>query len=145
MANVGNIFLPDNLHYDKEEHLWLRFENEELTIGLDSMALEMVGELVNLDFIPIGTILSKGDTVCTLEAEKMVRPIKSPVRGTVTEHNSEVLARPLEANMDPYGKGWLVRICPEDWDRESANFVTGKEDVTTWLEVEVALYEAGQR
>jgi glycine cleavage system H protein len=145
MAIFGKYEFPEELFYDRTEHLWLRREGGEATLGLDSLAIDMVGELVHLDLAPEGARLVKGDLLGTVEAEKMVRPLKSPLAGTVTAQNEEALARPLCVGADPYAKGWLLRIRPESWDADSADLVTGERALSLWVEAEIALLKAGEK
>ncbi len=142
MANVGKYFFPGDLYYDKAEHLWLRPDGGELEVGMDALALDMVGELVHLDLAQVGTHVRQGDILGTVEAEKMVRPLKAPVAGVVTALNESVLARPLDVNDNPYQSGWLLRLRPDAWDGESSSLLTGEDAVSHWLEQEVAQLEA---
>ncbi len=39
--------------------------------------------------------------------------------------NDDVRRNPALLNEDPYGKGWLVRLRPSNWEADAALLVTG--------------------
>ncbi|MCG8544261.1 MAG: glycine cleavage system protein H, partial [Alphaproteobacteria bacterium] len=61
----------------------------------------------------------------TIESGKWVGPAKSAAAGEVVEINEDVVATPTLANDDPYEKGWLVILRPDDWDSVKGGLVPG--------------------
>jgi glycine cleavage system H protein len=49
-----------------------------------------------------------------------------PISGTVTKINESLEDEPECVNSDPYGKGWLVKISPEDPDNRKS-LISSKE------------------
>ena len=43
MAQVEDIFLPDELYYDRKEHLWARLEEGRVRVGLDMFGQKAAG------------------------------------------------------------------------------------------------------
>jgi len=44
MSNPNYLF-PQDLYYDNATHTWARYENGVVTIGLDSLGLESLGDM----------------------------------------------------------------------------------------------------
>ena len=134
---------PEGLWYDPREHLWLRpgeadrRGEREVTIGVDAIGVEALGEVVYVQLLDPVQPARRGQAVGSLEAEKMVRPLVAPLSGTVTAVNGELLAAPRLLNSDPYGRGWLFRISAEAWDVESRDLLSAPDAVEAWVRAEV--------
>ncbi len=139
MVTVDNFEFPDDLKYDMREHLWLRADGDKLVVGLDSLSVEALGNVVHLEIADVGTPVALGDDVGSLEAEKMVSSIVAPISGVVVEINEETVASPGIIVDDPYGDGWLFSIEPDDPDGEG-DLVEGTDAIQDWAETEVARY-----
>lgn len=139
MARVDAYHFPPELWYDSREHLWLRVDDgpSTVTIGLDEMAQEALGEVVYADLAAVGQEIRRGDALGSLEAEKMIRPVLSPLSGTVVDVNDAVLAAPRLLNSDPYGGGWLVTIRASRWAAERGELLHGDDAVTAWARAEL--------
>ena len=138
---------PEGLWYDPREHLWIRpGEDEgpagrEATVGVDAIGADALGDVVYVQLLDAGSRVSRGQTIGSLEAEKMVRPLIAAVSGTLVAVNDELLAAPRLLNVDPYGAGWLVRIRAEAWTAESGALLSAPEAVTAWVRAELAAHE----
>jgi len=55
----------------------------------------------------------------------------------VVEVNDEIMDNPGLLNSDPYGKGWIVLVEPDNLDADLANLAHGA-DLQSWLESSVA-------
>ena len=60
-----------------------------------------------------------------MESGKWVGPAKVAAGGTVVEVNEALVATPSIANEDPYGRGWLLILKPEDWAAVKPTLVPG--------------------
>ncbi|GAG37516.1 unnamed protein product, partial [marine sediment metagenome] len=74
------------------------------------------------------------------ESGKWVGPLKTPLTGEITELNDDVLKTPSIINDDPYGKGWIAVLTPENLDVEIGDLIKGsdKEALEAWLNEEKA-------
>ncbi|MFQ5827812.1 MAG: glycine cleavage system protein H [Candidatus Methylomirabilia bacterium] len=144
MARIDGYDFPDDLWYDPKEHLWIRPAEAEdswlLTVGVDAIGQEALGELVYVQLMEAGRVVGRGDAVGALEAEKMVRPVLAPVSGTLAEVNEAVLAAPRLLNQDPYRQGWLLRVRARDWEAERGDLLHGGETVGAWIRAEIKAY-----
>jgi glycine cleavage system H protein len=140
MASIDNYTLPDDLYYHRDSHLWLRVQNGQVTIGLDVLGQESMGDIAYVSFEPVGTRAQSGDPVGSMEAAKMVAPFLAPVSGIIVKRN-EVLARtPHLINEHPYDEGWLLVLEPTRWAEESKALLSGAHDVQAFLEEELKRY-----
>jgi glycine cleavage system H protein len=140
MAQVKEFFLPDDLYYDRKEHIWARREEDGVRVGLDAFGACAAGTVAYIKLLPPGRKVQKGRPFGSLEAGKYVGPLRAPIGGTIAETNREVLGSPKTVNVDHYEKGWFVVIVPASVDEDLADLVHGA-DVRPWLEEEVREYE----
>jgi glycine cleavage system H protein len=82
--------VPDELLYS-EEHLWVGWTDDEVTIGLTAYGQQELG---------------------TIEAEEAVSELFAPIGGVVVDINLLLAKDPTLVNTDPYGEGWLLRLRP---------------------------------
>lgn len=141
MAQVDAFDLPDELYYDRKEHLWARLEDGKVRVGLDQFGQKMAGTVAYLKLLPAGRTVLKGRSFGSLEAGKYIGPLKAPVSGRLVEVNDAVLVNPHLVNTDPYGEAWFVVIEPSSLSTDLADLAHGP-DVLPWLEEEVKDYHA---
>ena len=115
---------PSELYYESQARLWVRVEGETATIGLTELALEAFGDIVYISTIKAGKPVERGQAIGSIEAAKMVDDLVAPVSGEIIAFNDEVQRNPGLINADPYG-GWLVRVKPSAWGRDSADLIHG--------------------
>ena len=122
-------------------HLWIK-ENDsgQVTVGMDDLGLDSLGEMAYLTLPDVGTPVEMGKAMGTMEAAKMTGEIYAPVTGFVVEKNDAVLQNPLLVNEEPYDNGWLVKIEPTNWEDESAGMVTGNY-LSAWIDAEIERFE----
>jgi len=145
MARIEGYEFPDDLWYDPREHLWLRparqGETWLVTVGIDAVGQDALGEVVYVQLIEAGRTVARGDAVGSIEAEKMVRPVLASVSGTLVEVNGALLAAPRLLNRNPYGEGWLLRIQAANWEGERGDLLRGEDVVTAWIRAELQAYK----
>ena len=142
MAQVENVYLPDDRFYDPQEHLWAKVEADgRVRVGIDELGRWAAGTIAFVDLHAPGKRLSrKGSTFGTLEADKFVGALRTPIRGVVTEINQKVLEHPTLVNRDPYGEGWFVIIAPTHGDEDLQLLVSGEEAIVRYLQEKIAEY-----
>jgi glycine cleavage system H protein len=141
MAQVKEFYLPDNLYYDRKEHLWARLEDGRVRVGLDAFGACSAGSIAYIKLMPVGREVRKGRALGSMEGGKYVGPLKAPVGGRIVEVNQEVLDNPKLVNTDHYDRGWFVVLEPTNLEADKADLVHG-DAVLPWLAQEVEEYEA---
>ncbi len=141
MLADGRYPFPSELYYNRSTHLWVRADGHNVTVGLDRLGIESLGDMAYISLATIGATVRRGDAVGTLEAAKMVGDLIAPVSGTVTARNEAVLREPGLVNRAPYTEGWLIQLTPSDWTRDAAELVHGAE-LAVWIEAEIVRYRS---
>jgi glycine cleavage system H protein len=109
---------PRNLHYSLDG-LWIMQEDSLLRIGLSDFIQQRNGDIAFATMTPAGTELNADDEMASIETVKVDFSIPSPLKGKIVEVNTALRDSPELINLEPYGRGWLVVLQPEnpDWDR----------------------------
>lgn len=127
MSTVRGCTFPDDLYYDVESNVWCRREGDgTVSVGMTAYALALAGPIVAFTPKAVGRRVEQGRSVATVESGKWVGPVKAPVSGEITAVNEALEIDPGLANEDPYGRGWMVRLRPSDWDGEVNTLLTGQ-------------------
>ena len=128
MPAVRGCQFPDELLYDVENHIWIQeVADGNLKLGMTSVAVAMAGQLVAFTPKKVGRSVKAGKSCATIESGKWVGPAKSLAAGEIVEINEEMVETPNMANDDPYGRGWLVILKPEDWGSVKGALTPGAE------------------
>lgn len=99
----------EGLYYQETDE-WLKVEDDIGIVGITDYAQDKLGDIVYLEEIKIGKIVSKGDVVISIESVKAAADIHSPISGEIFEVNLDAVQNTTIINEDPYGKGWLFKI-----------------------------------
>jgi glycine cleavage system H protein len=125
--------------YQPETHVWVeRRAAGSVRIGLDPLGLETMGTLAQLDLAPSGTFIERGEPLGTLEAEKFVGPLTSPLSGTVLAVNDTAVRDPRLVHDDPFAT-WLLELDPSNYATEASALVTG-DGIAAWFTARLAEY-----
>lgn len=129
-----------DLAYDPASRTWLqRLDDGRVRVGIEPLEVEASGTVAAISLRPQGSPLRAGEEMGSLEAEKFVGPLNSPVSGTVDAVNQQVLAHPSEVDRAPY-EAWLVEIVPDAGGWEAAALVEGPDAVRAWYQSAVHEY-----
>lgn len=141
MASMDSIHLPGDRSYDAKEHLWVKIEGGRARIGLDELGRWAAGTISYVDLHRAGkTIARRGGAIGTLEANKFVGAVRTPIRGTIVEANARLHEDPRIVNSDPYGEGWFVVIEPTHLEEDLAALVHGEAAIRRYATEKIAEY-----
>jgi glycine cleavage system H protein len=104
MANI-----TENLRYRKD-HEWVSVDGDVATIGITDYAPSSLGDVVYIDMPRVGDKFGAHESFGSVESVKAVSEIFLPIAGEITEVNDGLNDTPENANSDPYGSGWMVKI-----------------------------------
>lgn len=108
---------PMDLRYS-EAGLWIRQEGSLVRLGLSDFAQQRNGDIAFANLTPTGTVLDVGDEIASIETVKVNLSLPSPVKGMIVEINSVLQESPELINQEPYGKGWMAVVRPENLERD---------------------------
>jgi glycine cleavage system H protein len=100
---------PTDRKYTKE-HEWITPDGK---MGITHYAQESLGDIVFVELPKVGTELTLGKTMGTVESVKAVSDIYVPASGTVTEVNGELATSPEKVNKDAHGS-WMIKMKLKD-------------------------------
>ena len=128
MADVRGCYLPDDLLYDVDNHIWFQeLPDGTVKLGMTTVATAMAGPLVAFTPKKAGRRLEAGRSCATVESGKWVGPAKSVAGGEVAAVNEVLIRQPGLANEDSYGAGWMVILKPDDWASVKHALIIGSE------------------
>ena len=111
--------IPSELKYTKD-HEWISLEGDIATVGITDFAQRELGDIVYVEVETIGETLSADEVFGTVEAVKTVSDLFLPVSGEIIEFNESLEDTPEEVNLDPYSKGWMIKMKVSNIDDLSA-------------------------
>ncbi len=101
--------IPSELKYTKD-HEWISLEGDIATVGITDFAQRELGDIVYVEVETVGETLNADEVFGTVEAVKTVSDLFLPVSGEIIEFNESLEDTPEEVNLDPYSKGWMIKM-----------------------------------
>ena len=126
--------VPDNVMYH-QGHTWVKRAETEpgiVWVGMDDFAQKLAGPMSFRNRPDIGSFLRQGERGWSLASDNKSVDMLAPVSGEVVAVNPVFLERdendaadPAVLNADPYGNGWVLKVRPENFERERKNLLAG--------------------
>ena len=104
---------PSELKYART-HEWVKIEGDLVITGITDHAQDELGDLVYVETPEVGSKVTAGEQAGVVESVKTASDIHAPVSGTVVDVNTDLEDDPDFVNEDPYGKGWIYKIKPDN-------------------------------
>jgi len=101
--------IPEDCKFTRE-HEWVKVEGDSATIGITHYASGRLGDIVFVELPEKGRILEQFKTFGVVESVKATSDLYAPLSGEVVEINSGLEEHPEFVNLEPYGKGWMLKI-----------------------------------
>ena len=111
--------VPQDLRYTAE-HEWARADDGAVRVGITDFAQDALGDVVFVQLPDVGARVDAGGVLGEVESTKSVSEIYAPIAGEVTAVNDELSNSPELLNSDPYGRGWICELRPDDPDAVGA-------------------------
>ncbi|GKT03985.1 glycine cleavage system protein H [Furfurilactobacillus sp. WILCCON 0119] len=99
------------MNNDAERYFWTKTTDEGTKLGLSKDAQDELGNVTYIDLPKVGSELVAGQTFVSMEAEKAVSDMPSPISGTVTGLNP-ALADGTDALNGDWDEAWLLTFTP---------------------------------
>lgn len=104
---------PNDLKY-VTTHEWVKRDGDFIITGITDHAQDALGDLVYIEMPEVGSHLDASVQAGVVESVKTASDIHMPISGTVIEVNEALDEDPDFINDDPYGKGWIYKIKPDN-------------------------------
>lgn len=130
---VAGYRMPEDLHYHPG-HTWTRLSGARCaTVGVDDFARELIGKADRWVLPPIGSHVSQGAPAFRARLDGHTAEFLSPVDGTVVAVNPALDEKPSLPTDDAYGRGWVLKVQPEEPARSLRNLLSGTA-AARWME-----------
>jgi len=133
---IEEYFFPDDLYYHKE-HCWARVDKDMVVVGLTDFTQKMAGTIKRIATLEEDDEVSQDKPFGTMSSGKWTGKLYSPVSGEIAEVNEEVEDNPKLCNDDPYGKGWIIKISPNQLNTELNKLMKTGPDFLAWAKKEI--------
>ena len=111
--------IPEDRKYYAKLGLWAKPQDDTMVFGFTEPALVLAGGVNDLDWLVNEDVsVRQGQDVVFVITGKILY-IDTPLNGTIF-FNPEVKQNLSLAIQDPYGKGWLFKIKPDDNLKDSS-------------------------
>jgi glycine cleavage system H protein len=107
--------IPDDCRYTESDE-WVRIDDDVAFIGITDYAQSELSDIVYVELPSTGTQLEHGQGFGVVESVKAVGDLYAPLAGEVVRVNKALEETPELVNEDPYGRGWIIALAPEDLD-----------------------------
>ena len=104
---------PNDLRYTPD-HEWIRTQGNTWRVGITQFAVDALGDITLVDLPKEGDQVTKGQRFGTVESVKSVSDLYAPISGKVVAVNAALKDTPEDVNAEPYGKGWMIELEPND-------------------------------
>jgi len=134
--DVEGYSFPSDLYYHPD-HTWARIEGDHVRVGVTPYAVKLAGKIRAVTPRPAGIRVMHGSPVATLESNKWVGPLKSPVSGEIVASNSALAEDHSPIVSNPYVEGWICIVKPSDLQEDLKLLFHGDDIVRDWILVEI--------
>lgn len=112
----------DRLYYSPN-HLRIARDGQNVTAGPDELLLRLLGNVDKVTVPEMGSSISKGSPLFTLNFGDKDCQLASPVQGRVVEINSLILEHPeMLGTMNP-AYLWMIRMKPENFAKDLPDMI----------------------
>lgn len=132
MAIINDCDIPEDLYYDGEHDVWVRFEDDTVVVGMTDIGQSLAGRFIYAHIKEAGRHIEAGKSIATVESSKWVGPVRTPVAGEIIAVNEKVEENPDLINKSPYNDGWIARLKGKDIAEAMNRLVTGKAAVEVY-------------
>lgn len=122
---VAGFEIPEHLRFH-QGHAWALGESPNLVrAGIDDFAAKLIGQAEEVNLPQRGQWIRQGQKVWSFKVNGEVVEMVSPIEGTVSDINDEVVRHPETLTADPYGNSWLMTVQAPDAKTNFRNLLGG--------------------
>ncbi len=104
---------PEDRRY-LDSHEWHKPEDGLVVIGISQHAVDELTDITYLEITNESGPIRKGESFGEIESVKATSELYAGIDGEVVDVNREVIDNPALINEDPYDRGWMIKVRPDD-------------------------------
>jgi glycine cleavage system H protein len=132
--------IPQGIYFSRN-HTWAHLgESGAAKIGLDDFLQHVIGNIELTNLKNPGQPIKKGELLTEIKQEGKLLKVYSPISGEVLETNPGLNENPGIINSDPYDYGWIYRVKPSDWMKETRSYFLA-DKATEWSKNELLRFK----
>ncbi|MFA6402565.1 MAG: hypothetical protein WCX31_13240 [Salinivirgaceae bacterium] len=140
ILSVKVLKIPQGLFYSKN-HTWTHLEPEGAAkVGVNDLLLHITGSVELSGLKNPGQKITKGNVLVLITHDGKQLQITSPITGEIQSVNASLFENPQVINNDPYGKGWIYKIKPDNWVAETNSYLMANS-ATQWMASELTRFK----
>jgi glycine cleavage system H protein len=113
LLKSGKLVIPMGL-FISNGHVWYKaIRGGGIKVGIDDFPLKLLGDIDKIQLNTPGESLNKRGSMCIIKKKRKKLKFLSPIEGTITDVNRELIKNANVIKEDPYEKGWLYIIKPD--------------------------------
>ncbi len=124
-ANILRI--PQGIFFNRH-HTWTHLgESGAAKVGMDDFLQHITGSVKFKQLKNPGDAIRKGDLLAEIEQGGKQLRVFSPISGEILNTNSTLNENPEIIQEDPYEEGWIYKIKPSNWVKETKSYLLANE------------------
>jgi glycine cleavage system H protein len=124
---AARFVLPADRHYLIAHHVWARLDDGLATIGVAAPLREVLYATPAVDVWAVDRVEVGGPLLTVQGRDDRTVLICSPVAGSMVEVNPLLARAPHTLLTQPYSRGWVARLAPDNWDRDVASMTLASQ------------------
>lgn len=134
---ISNCVFAEDVLYDLENDVWVRFTDGQAVVGLNSYMAWLAGRVTTVYFKKLEGKVKRGAVIGSYEGPRYFGVVRSPLDGSLVEFNGALTSNPRLLQNDPYGEGWFAKLAVDDPPQATRHLVR-LEDARKHFESRVA-------
>lgn len=131
LQKIGEFYLDPNLYYF-QGHTWVKMLNGRVRIGIDDFAQRILGRNLIVKLPSRDLHIKKKDFAFEVIVSDKKAEILAPLSGKITDVNFDIEINPHLVKREPFGRGWLFDMEPDDLSSDIKGLLK-KFDAVNWL------------
>ena len=128
-ANILRI--PQGIFFNRH-HTWTHLGTSgDAKVGMDDFLQHITGSVKFTQLKNPGDAIMKGELLTEIDQDGKQLRVFSPISGKILNTNSTLSEHPEVISEDPYEEGWIYKIKPSNWVKETKSYLLAGE-ATDW-------------
>ncbi len=132
--------VPQGIYFNRN-HTWAHLgETGTAKVGMDDFLQHVTGNVTFTHLKQQGEALQKGELLTEIDRDGKRLRVFSPISGEILQTNETLRETPGILNEDPYDRGWIYRVKPSAWVKETKAYLLA-EEASEWSKREMERFK----